>query len=536
MRSVGAVTSCEPHREVWSAAARDHGADAVAEFSRSHECGRSTGARAEVPHCQLGRRSVRLDPLRHPEETLSEQGDVEHVRPVGLFVRREEVEQQRRDAGFVQDGADVAVPGAVATAAAPVGEEHDCAGTFGHDQIAGQADIPQGSGHGRFVRGRIRCALGATPHVLQALDHFVVGRLSEVVVELPDSEEGLRRCDADELVSNAGEPPCPVGRGDWHRENDPSAPSDLATAHAALAVDPVATPSSTMITTLPVSGIRGRSPLNRIARRLSSSRCSASTAANSRAVTWAALTTSWLTTLAPPSPMAPMASSGWTGTPSLRTTITSSGERAPARPRRRPVRHLSGGRRRLRLRPAGGRGDGRGGARRRRGRRTSCPVRLSAVDHDDGTWRVVHTMEAHGPESQGPQAASATRADDEEGRSLRRLAHAAAAPRGELMVSIWGGPRARSLRRSCGRAATCSSVRAGRDQTSSLVRTAGRLGFRGTRSRLPVASGAVSPRRPPSTAPRPTAPSRRFRPRWACPRLCIMRDHRDWACGRFDAP
>ena len=48
------------------------------------------------------------------------------------------------------------------------------------------------------------------------------------------------------------------------------------------------------------------------------------------------VTTRRSTTLKPPSPMAPMASSGWKGTPSLRTTITSSGaSRASATSRAR---------------------------------------------------------------------------------------------------------------------------------------------------------------------------------------------------------
>ena len=103
------------------------------------------------------------------------------------------------------------------------------------------------------------------------------------------------------------------------------APRARATCSAAIAVDPVAMPSSTMIAVLPVRSRRGRSPRNRLARRSSSVRSAASTAASCSALAPTVETMSSLRTRTPPSPIAPMPSSSCPGVPSLRTTITSSG-------------------------------------------------------------------------------------------------------------------------------------------------------------------------------------------------------------------
>ena len=70
---------------------------------------------------------------------------------------------------------------------------------------------------------------------------------------------------------------------------------------------------------------RGRSPRSRNARRCTSARSRLSTSANSASLTCTRRTTRSFTTSVPPSPTAPIANSGWNGTPSLRTTITSSG-------------------------------------------------------------------------------------------------------------------------------------------------------------------------------------------------------------------
>ncbi|CKP30133.1 Uncharacterised protein [Mycobacterium tuberculosis] len=104
-----------------------------------------------------------------------------------------------------------------------------------------------------------------------------------------------------------------------------SAPCARATWHAALAVAPVAMPSSTITAIRPVNGMRSRPRRKRSARRCSSISCLRSTASMAAASRCVPRTTSSLSTRTPSSPMAPKANSGWNGTPSLRTTRTSSG-------------------------------------------------------------------------------------------------------------------------------------------------------------------------------------------------------------------
>ena len=104
-----------------------------------------------------------------------------------------------------------------------------------------------------------------------------------------------------------------------------AAPRRRATSHATRAVEPVAMPSSTMTAVRPSRLRRTRSLRRRATRASSSPRSRRSAVRSSSSVTAARASTSASSTRTPPSPMAPMASSGWNGTPSLRTTMTSSG-------------------------------------------------------------------------------------------------------------------------------------------------------------------------------------------------------------------
>src|SRR5512139_218500 len=132
-----------------------------------------------------------------------------------------------------------------------------------------------------------------------------------------------------------------------------AAPWALAMRQAARAVAPVATPSSTTRAVLPSRDVRGRPARNRAARSSTTASSRRSTDAISASLTWASRTTSGLSTSTPSSPTAPIASSGWKGTPSLRTTITSKGASSAEAtskatgtpPRGRPRTTVSGPRR-----------------------------------------------------------------------------------------------------------------------------------------------------------------------------------------------
>ena len=177
-----------------------------------------------------------------------------------------------------------------------------------------------GASLGRPRRGPRR-AVGSAG---EAGGHLVVGGLGTVDIELTNRPERLGRLEGDELVGVTVDPCGPVGRRHRHGQHDPGR-WPRANWPAARAVDPVAMPSSTTTAVRPVRSKRGRWPRKRRARRSSSARSRASTAASSCADTPVMAPISRLMIRTPSSPMAPMPSSGWYGTPSLRTTITSSG-------------------------------------------------------------------------------------------------------------------------------------------------------------------------------------------------------------------
>ena len=80
------------------------------------------------------------DESHRRKQPVGQQSDVKHVGPVGLLLRRQQVEQQSADPSIVELGGDERVAWAEAARAAAVREEHESAGRFGQGQSAGQAD------------------------------------------------------------------------------------------------------------------------------------------------------------------------------------------------------------------------------------------------------------------------------------------------------------------------------------------------------------------------------------------------------------
>src|SRR5205823_8928845 len=105
-------------------------------------------------------------------------------------------------------------------------------------------------------------------------------------------------------------------------------PRRRSAATAARIVAPVARPSSTRITTLPCTSGAGRSPRYSRSRRASSASSSRAMASIAAVGMPSASTIAVLRTRTPPVAIAPIASSRWNGTPSLRTRNTSSGARS----------------------------------------------------------------------------------------------------------------------------------------------------------------------------------------------------------------
>ena len=111
--------------QVRPAAARHHGRGAVLRRARRHQRCAAAGAGAEVADRQRGRVGLQLRPGGGFAEAAGEQLDVEHVGAVALFMRRQQVEQQGRDAGLAQRLGDMLIAWTQAPAAAAVGEDHE---------------------------------------------------------------------------------------------------------------------------------------------------------------------------------------------------------------------------------------------------------------------------------------------------------------------------------------------------------------------------------------------------------------------------
>src|SRR5207245_4442239 len=108
-------------------------------YRRRDEGGGGAGAGAEVTDPEPARLRALAEPVGDLDEALGQQADVEAQagRPdVGhLLLRREEVDEQRREPRLVEQLRHVTVARAEPAAAAAVGEQHDGAGAVGESQV-----------------------------------------------------------------------------------------------------------------------------------------------------------------------------------------------------------------------------------------------------------------------------------------------------------------------------------------------------------------------------------------------------------------
>lgn len=238
---------------------------------------------------------------------------------LGLLVGGEQVEQQCAEAGPVQRRRDRPVARAVPAAPRAVGEHHECPGVPGRGEGAGQI---HSAGLHQDIAGEPGPRLSRAG---QQRDDFLVRGLVEVPVPLAHRREPGRRRQAHQLVGLLAQP----GRGGrWrdghgqHHMGGALRPRHRAGGERGRAGGDAVVHEDHRAS---FEGMRGRSPRNARARRDSSTSSACWTEATSDSDTPARRTMSSLMTRTPPSPMAPKPSSGWCGTPSLRTTITSSG-------------------------------------------------------------------------------------------------------------------------------------------------------------------------------------------------------------------
>src|SRR5258706_1924282 len=121
--------------QVRPAAARNDGADALLQARGGDEGRGAPGTRAEISDRSDARFGLREDPVRRALEPGGEEIDVEPQMAgmaIGvLLFGGEQVEEERTEAGLLDDAGDLLVARAVAAAAAAMREEDERAGAVG---------------------------------------------------------------------------------------------------------------------------------------------------------------------------------------------------------------------------------------------------------------------------------------------------------------------------------------------------------------------------------------------------------------------
>ena len=183
---------------------------------------------------------------------------------------------------------------------------------------------PTSGGPGGQVVARAAACSWSEP--VEDRDDLVVGRGTEVAVPLTDRRERLWRRDAHDLVGD-GRQFCD-GRQGCHRDRDDDQGGALFPGHADRGSRGASRRQSVVDEDDGATGdgdacVGRRATGSNVAS--SSLRSRRSTCSSCSSVMRSASITSRFSTRTPPSPIAPIASSGCLGTPSLRTMMTSSG-------------------------------------------------------------------------------------------------------------------------------------------------------------------------------------------------------------------
>ena len=122
MSSVGATTRSRTESARSGRPPRETTADTPAELRGRDKSRSAAGARAEQSERHLMGCRIPIEPANGVDHAARKQRNVEDVRAVALFFRREEIEQQSRHAAFVERFADNLVARTEAARAASVRE------------------------------------------------------------------------------------------------------------------------------------------------------------------------------------------------------------------------------------------------------------------------------------------------------------------------------------------------------------------------------------------------------------------------------
>ena len=82
-------------RQIGPAAPRYNGADALGSPGSRHERSRSSGTGAKQPKWKLADRRLPIQPADNINKAVCQKRNVEHIGPISLLVRSQEIEKQR---------------------------------------------------------------------------------------------------------------------------------------------------------------------------------------------------------------------------------------------------------------------------------------------------------------------------------------------------------------------------------------------------------------------------------------------------------
>ena len=206
-------------REIGPSAARNDGANPLAQSGRRAK--RRRRARAGTEEAQGKRRQLglRADPARRMQKPAGEQVDIEDLPAIPGFVVAQQVEEKSGEATAVQVVRDGAIARTKAAGAAAMGEQDKASGPCGDLQIAGQIQRRQANlAPDDRRRGNARRTI---PGLTEQRHGLLVGQLMKIVVEGADPIERLGRLQADHIVGLGAHRFKGVGRRDRDRQNHP---------------------------------------------------------------------------------------------------------------------------------------------------------------------------------------------------------------------------------------------------------------------------------------------------------------------------
>lgn len=131
--------------EVWSSAARHHGANDRSQARGRHESGAAPGARPEITERQLAAIQIGVQPFRGREQTVREELNVEAEFSsdivLRLFCSREQIEEKRADTRLTNDARHELVARGMPAAPAAMNEKDNSAGIGWNVELAFQMTV-----------------------------------------------------------------------------------------------------------------------------------------------------------------------------------------------------------------------------------------------------------------------------------------------------------------------------------------------------------------------------------------------------------